>query len=1143
MHLTGNPTMPERLTCNTSPEFPLRALTVAMALGLTGLMAGCSSTPNQSGASAQKVLRAPTSAAQAREMRRAAASGKTYAAGGSQAGGLDSDSLDSLETLLEATDMDAVENNRLVVMRYGDLWTRMRAGFKMDLDVQNSRINAQRNWFASRQPYIDRLTARASRYLYHTVTEAERRGIPTELALLPVIESSYDPAATSNAAAAGMWQFIPSTGKIYGLRQNDLYDGRRDVVESTRAAYDFLTSLYNKFGSWELALASYNAGPGRIQQAINYNAARGLPTDYWSLRLPTETMNYVPRFLAVAQIVRDPQDYNLNFPPIANRAHFREVSLPGAIDLSLAEQVTGLSTKELYELNPAFRRGQTDPEGPHRLLIPSSLSPRVDEQLARLPTINGVRVDGALTARQSTGNPLNGGAVLLSQSRSYSAQEAAALMGAASAPVRVQKTQTPSLSAQITTRPNVPLPTSSAALAALANQASLPSGAPKLAMPTVNPNISTGSRASEPPLSASERQRLMNNVLTQATSVSPTSTTAPRNAEPALSPSEKAQVVAEIKQVLPSGTKVLDPLDGKIELTAIQTQQSVLEAKGKDRQVSYELPYTTNTATSKVSSKPVSAEKAVVATVSKPPKPKGERMVYTVQAGDTLSAISSRYSVDINDVADWNQMARNANLMTGTQLYLYGAKQPAAAKPTSYVVQAGDTLTGVASRFGLSNQQLADYNSDLSPTSNLFAGARLSLVETASSKKSTSRTPAKPSTDDYKVKSGESLIALANRFNISVDDLANMNSMSSSQMLQLGQTIQIPAGAEASASSNSSSTTSSKASDKSSRKSAAPSTDDYKVKSGESLIALANRFNISVDDLASMNKISSSQMLQLGQIIQVPSGADSGSSSASDKSSRKSAAPSTEDYKVKSGESLIALANRFNISVDDLASMNKMSSSQMLQLGQTIQVPSGADSGSSSASGKGSDKPSRKSAAPSTEDYKVKSGESLIALANRFNVSVDDLASMNKMSSSQMLQLGQTIQVPTSASSNDSDTASSTTSSKKSSRVSDAATNSYTVQSGDTLIGIANRFEVDPAELARMNKMSARAMVQLGQRLTVPDNGPKLVDYVVRSGDTLARVASKHGLTLAQLAEINEIPPQTLLHTGDTLSVPAGQRR
>ena len=254
---------------------------------------------------------------------------------------LDAGSLDSLEDLLSATDMRAVEGDRLLILKHGDVWKRMTVGFKMDEKHWDPRIDAQRGWFISRQPYIDRLSARASRYLYHTVKEAERRGMPTELALLPVIESSYDPAATSSASAAGLWQMIPSTGRIYGLQQVGAYDARRDVVESTRAAYEFLGSLYNQFGSWELALAAYNAGPGRVQQAINRNVAAGLPTDYWSLKLPQETMNYVPRFLAVAQIVKNPRAYGVTLPPIANRPHFREIFVQPGVSLDQISSISG----------------------------------------------------------------------------------------------------------------------------------------------------------------------------------------------------------------------------------------------------------------------------------------------------------------------------------------------------------------------------------------------------------------------------------------------------------------------------------------------------------------------------------------------------------------------------------------------------------------------------------------------------------------------------------------------------------------------------------------------------------------------------------------------------------------------------------
>ena len=299
---------------------------------------------------------------------------------------LDAESLDELADLLEATDMTMVEGNKLAIQQYGDLWNRLRAGYRMNggQPIYNQRIEGQKSWFTSRQDYLNRLTARASRYIYHTVREAERRNIPTELALLPVIESSYDPSGTSSAAAAGLWQFIPSTGRIYGLNQSSTYDGRRDVIESTRAAYDFLTALHNQFGSWELALAAYNAGPGRVQKAIEANEAQGLPTDYWSLRLPTETMNYVPRFLAVAEIVADPEQYGVYLPAIANRQHFRSVPVNYGVSLSEVAQLTGVSYDELERLNTALTSGRVDTSGPQRIIIPNDVSLNVDAKLSEL---------------------------------------------------------------------------------------------------------------------------------------------------------------------------------------------------------------------------------------------------------------------------------------------------------------------------------------------------------------------------------------------------------------------------------------------------------------------------------------------------------------------------------------------------------------------------------------------------------------------------------------------------------------------------------------------------------------------------------------------------------------------------------------
>jgi len=236
-----------------------------------------------------------------------------------------------------------------------NLWERIRTGFVLS-DLDSPLVKEHEAWYAARPEYVGRMMERSQRYLFHIVEEVEKRGMPTEIALLPMIESAFNPKAISTSRASGIWQFMPATGKHFGLNQNMLYDGRRDVLAATDAALDYLQKLYNMFGSWELALAAYNWGEGSVGRAIAKNQANGEPTDYLSLRMPPETRNYVPKLIAVKNIVMNPAAYGLALNTIPNSPYFGTVKLKQHMDVALAARLAEVPLDEFVALNPAYNK-------------------------------------------------------------------------------------------------------------------------------------------------------------------------------------------------------------------------------------------------------------------------------------------------------------------------------------------------------------------------------------------------------------------------------------------------------------------------------------------------------------------------------------------------------------------------------------------------------------------------------------------------------------------------------------------------------------------------------------------------------------------------------------------------------------------
>ncbi|MCV2370833.1 transglycosylase SLT domain-containing protein [Roseateles oligotrophus] len=359
----------------TKLQAPLkRLLPKTLALLVAGLLGACASTTPQQDltpGSARNALPRNWSPVPNADAGLSAAQPKVVA-----------DAADIAHPLLEDSLQPGVAIDLNEARASADLWVRLRNGFAMP-ELDNNGVRRAEIWYSSRPDYVQRMTDRGGRYLFHVIEEVEKRGMPTELALLPFVESAFNPQAMSNAKASGMWQFVPATGRDFALKQNIFRDDRRDVLASTRAALDYLGRLHKMFGGdWQLALAAYNWGQGNVQKAITRNQKAGLPTDYDNLKMPDETRYYLPKLQAVKNIVLAPQKFGLSLPAMSNHPYFLSVILDRDIDVDLAARLAGMKVDEFKQFNPQMNKPVMLAAGTNQMLLPYDNAKAFAEGLA-----------------------------------------------------------------------------------------------------------------------------------------------------------------------------------------------------------------------------------------------------------------------------------------------------------------------------------------------------------------------------------------------------------------------------------------------------------------------------------------------------------------------------------------------------------------------------------------------------------------------------------------------------------------------------------------------------------------------------------------------------------------------------------------
>lgn len=584
--------------------------------------------------------------------------------------------LSSLNSSLESSDAPAIpaDSSATPVIIEADLWQRIRNGFALP-PLENELVTRHETWYASRPDYWQRMMERSSKYLHFVVEEVEKRGYPMEIALLPMIESAYNPRAQSHAKAAGMWQFIPSTGTHYGLEQTWWYDGRRDIYAATRAALDYLGMLHKMFGDWQLALAAYNWGEGAVSRAIARNQARGLPTNYESLRMPAETRNYVPKLMAVRNLIAEPERYGIMVPTLENRPYFAVVTTTRHMDLELAARLADMSVDDFLALNPAYNQPVIAYKASRKLLIPID---KVDLFTRRLEIVQ----DNLLTwqpYQASRGDTLD--------------TVAARFGGDADELQRVNRLRSKRLAAgQLVLVPRTPASTTLVRAATPADVAQAVQSAP-----TPSQQMAT--------VQTTETLAQLQSVTAPPSVPATAAVSGPVAAAPA---PVSETVPAPAPSELAAGSPAADS-DTAVAAAPATASAAALAVSAATSTTAAETPVAVELDRSPALA---SNDNDPPAAAPQPPT------THVVARGETAFSLAQRYGLSVQELLEINGL-NHARLQAGQKLRLVASASPAprmqratakSQRTRQYVVRSGDTAFSIARRFKVETTELLRWN-------------------------------------------------------------------------------------------------------------------------------------------------------------------------------------------------------------------------------------------------------------------------------------------------------------------------------------------------------------------------------------------------------------------------------------------------